>query len=619
MTTIIPATKAKISLANIPLQPGVYFMLGENREILYIGKARVLRKRLASYFNATALSRKTQYLLAKVVDVEVTITNTEHEALLLECALIKQHQPQYNILLRDDKTYPYILLTNDTPYPRIMRYRGRSKASKGNYFGPYASIALVRETINMVHQLFKLRSCDNAVFAQRQRPCLQYQINFCSAPCTKLISPAAYKQNVDQARAFLQGNNKVIIAQLQAKMATAVAALKFEAAAKIRDQLSYLAAIKQQKLLSDQAENVDVLGVAVQSGLACVQFMIVREGLLWGKYSYFAACSAEENSGEVLAAVIGQHYLGRADLIPQRLVVATQVPGQQLLMHALSQSYQEQGGRGLVKILANPRGQSAKWLSMATKNAEVALQSHLLSKAQLQTRFTAVQNALSLAVTPHRIACFDVSHSSGEATVASCVVFDRNGPVRQDYRRFNITGVAKADDIAAMRQALQRYFAQYPLTPAAQLDLVLLDGGSNQLSMAQQVLAELKLTEIFLLAIAKGPGRKAGLETLHYGAKHTLKLAADSPALHLMQQIRDEAHRFAILGHRKQRAKKRHNSRLLAIPGIGATKLQALLRHFGDVNAVLTASVDELRAVPGINQQLAAAIMAFAAQQNNQG
>jgi excinuclease ABC subunit C len=596
--------KDKIFLDNLPLRPGVYLMIGENREILYVGKARELKKRVSSYFRTTVQDIKTAQLIKHAKSIEVTITHTEHEALLLECFLIKKHKPRYNVLLRDDKTYPYILITQEQPYPRIMFYRG-AKKGKGLYFGPYSSSIAVRETIHLIQKLFHLRSCNDSFFAHRKRPCLQYQIGLCSGSCTGLISPEEYQQNVQHAILFLKGKSQLIINQLRDKMQAASQALNFELAAKLRDQVAYLEEIQERQYVSTVRGDADIIGVVIQSGLAAIHLLEIRDGRLQGSRSYFPSLPSNALPGEVVSAFISQHYLAeqRQEDLPLELVIGERIEDREWLEKALHG-----------KIIRPLRGERRKWLDMAESNAQQALVGRLAQKSNIQERWVALQQALKLKQLPQRIECFDISHSMGEETVASCVVFNREGPLKSDYRRFNITGITAGDDVAAMRQAVARRFGKkvVPSEGGKPLpELILIDGGKTQLAAAEQALAELHIRGICLIGVAKGEGRKPGLETLYSSYQGPLHLAPASLALHFIQQIRDEAHRFAITGHRQRRDKKRRTSVLESIPGIGARRRRALLQHFGGLQALESATMEQIQAVPGISKAIAEKIVAL--------
>lgn len=592
--------KDKVFLDNLPNQPGIYQMLDEKRTVLYVGKARDLKKRVLSYFSAQTKELKTLNLIKNAHSIEVTITHTEHEALLLECFLIKKHKPRYNVLLRDDKSYPYILITDEKPYPRIGFYRGVKKG-KGLYFGPYSSAAAVRETVHIIQKLFHLRTCSDSYFTNRQRPCLHYQIGLCSGSCTGLISPEEYQQNVEHTLMFLKGKSQEIIHQLQRKMEHAAATQNYEFAAKVRDQMAYLEEIQEKQYVSSGHESVDILSLAQQAGIACLYLLSIREGRLLGSRAYFPTLPAEAGPQEIISAFIGQHYLGVAkDDIPEELVMGEALEDQELLETALSEQSQHR-----VKLLVSQRGERRKWLEMAESNAKQALAGRLIQKTNLEERFVELQKSLELDKLPKRIECFDISHSMGEETVASCVVFNREGPLKSDYRRFNINGIRPGDDVAAMHQVIERRFKGHSGDAKPKPDLILIDGGATQLAAAERALAELGVSGIVLVGVSKGEGRKPGLETLHFSAHNRLHLAPDSLGLHLIQQVRDEAHRFAITGHRLRRDKKRRTSVLESIPGIGAARRRALLKHFGGLQALEAAEVEQILEVPGMNQALA--------------
>lgn len=594
--------KDKVFLAHLPNRPGIYQMLGEGREVLYVGKALDLKKRVSSYFSARSHDLKTLNLIEQAKKIEITMTHTEHEALLLECFLIKKHKPRYNVLLRDDKSYPYILITEDRPYPRIMLYRGPKKG-QGHYFGPYPNSTAVRETIHVIQKLFHLRSCNDGFFANRKRPCLHYQIGLCSGSCTGLIPPEEYQKNVEHAVLFLKGKSQEVIHELQRQMEEASRALHFEHAAKLRDQLAYLAEIQERQYVSSNLHgNADVLGLAVHAGLACIFLLSIREGRLLGSRAYFPSLPSEASPGEILSAFLSQHYLAmeQEGELPREIIIAESLEERTFMESALSEQ-----AKARVKIIKPLRGERRKWLEMAESNARQALAGQLIQKTNIQGRFAALQKALGLDRLPARIECFDISHSGGEETVASCVVFNREGPLKSDYRRFNISGITPGDDIAAMRQVLSRRFRRLREEGKSLPDLILIDGGAAQLASAEKALADLGVQGLLLVGVAKGEERKPGLETLHFSQRLPLQLSPDSIALHFIQQIRDEAHRFAITGHRQRRDKKRRTSVLESIPGIGAKRRRALLKHFGGLQAIESANIDQLAEVSGMTAALA--------------
>ena len=590
----------KAFLNSVTNQPGVYQMLDESGAILYIGKARNLKKRLSSYFSAQSKDVKTHAMLKHVKNIDITVTNTENEALLLECNLIKKHKPHYNVLFRDDKSYPYILITDDYPFPRIEFYRG-NKERGGMFFGPFPHATAVREAIHLIEKLFKLRNCTEHYFSGRSRPCMQYQIGRCTGPCAGLISPEEYQEHVRHAALFLSGKNDQVINELTTKMEKAAQALQFELAAQIRDQITQLRAIQARQYVSAEHGDVDVIGLATAAGIACVQLFVIRGGRILGSRAYFPNAPKASSTEEILTSFITQHYLS-ANLndIPKEIILPIKLKEENWLANVLHEK-----ARHKVILSSNVRGERKKWLEMSTHSAEQSVSNKLLNKANTRERFDAFQQALELPHPPRLIECFDISHNRGEATVGSCVVFNKEGPVKSHYRRFNITGVTPGDDIAAMKQALTRHYKRLQSEVESLPDVLLIDGGIPQLNAAKAVLADLNIRSIFLIGVAKGVTRKPGFETLHFVDGNTVHLPSDSLALHLIQQIRDEAHRFAITGHRMQRDKKRVTSSLELIPGVGAKRRRELLRYFGGIQAINRASLEEIAKVPGISQALA--------------
>lgn len=590
-------------LKNLPNNPGVYQMFAANGNVLYVGKAKDLKKRVSSYYQKTLLSIKTVALMRHVVKVEVIVTGSENEALLLESNLIKQLKPRYNIVLRDDKTYPYIYLSTHHAYARIDFYRGKRRQEDGKYFGPFPSASIVRETLVILQKIFKIRSCSDNFFANRTRPCLQYQIQRCTAPCVGYVTPEDYAQSVRLAELFLEGKNDEIINQLTRKMETASTNLAFEQAAKYRDQLIKLRRIQVSQIISTEGGNIDVVAVKKQQGVACVNMLYVRGGRVIGSKPYFPETPAESIESEIISAFLAQYYLNpiRTSQIPHEIIVSDEPEDRTWLMQVLSQ----QCGKK-INILPKVRQDRYQWLKMAINNAEFALSHHLSTQESYYQRFEALQKVLGLEALPQRIECFDVSHTMGEATVASCVVFNNNGPLKQEYRRFNIKDITKGDDYAALYQAIMRRYLRLKTANKPLPDLLFIDGGKGQLKQAEKVLEELQISSVFMLGIAKGPQRKAGLETLILSTSHQeLHLPPDSLALHLIQQVRDEAHRFAITGHQQQRAKKSRSSVLEQIEGVGAKRRMELLRYFGGIQELRSATVDEIAKVKGISQTLA--------------
>jgi excinuclease ABC subunit C len=589
----------KSFLSNLTHQPGVYQMLGENGKILYVGKARNLKKRVTSYFSKQQQDPKTQALLKHVKDISIIVTHSENEALILECNLIKEHQPHYNILFRDDKSYPYILMTTDQTYPRIDFSRDQKKR-KGQYFGPYPHATSIRETINLIQKLFRIRTCTDSFFAARVRPCLLYQIGRCSGPCTEMISAEDYQNNVHFAVLFLQGENKQLLTELTEKMEAASETLNYELAAKLRDQIIKLRQLQERQYVSSEHGDADVIGIAVTSGLVCIQMLVIRGGRILGSRSFFPATPAHSVNAEILSSFIAQHYLDATEEIPKEIILNESLPDSDWLANALTERAQHK-----VSISARVRGERKKWLDIANNSAKQSIASQLYVKTNLKERFVSLQKVLDLKHLPKRIECFDISHSMGEATVGSCVVFDNNGPVKSDYRRFNISDITPGDDVAAMRQTVMRRYKRTQKEEGIFPEIVLIDGGVTQLSAAHKVLTELEIKSILLIGVSKGVTRKPGFETLHFIDQPPVHLPSDSLALHLIQQIRDEAHRFAITGHRARRDKKRKTSVLESIPGIGPKRRRELLRYFGGIQAINRASLDELEKVPGMSKSLA--------------
>lgn len=581
--------------------PGVYRMLNEKGEVLYVGKARNLRKRVGSYFARRTASPRTHHLLRQVANIEITVTHTEIEALLLENNLIKNLKPRYNIQLRDDKSYPYILLT-DHPFPRLAFHRG-GRREKGRYFGPYPSAASVRESLNLLQKVFPIRQCEDSVFRNRSRPCLQYQIKRCTAPCVGYISSGAYAEDVRHAALFLNGQSKAVIEEMIKRMDAAAAALDYETAARYRDRIATLRQIQERQAISGGLGDADVIAVALDQGAACVSVTFIRDGRNLGARHFFPRLGSETRPGEVLAGFLSLYYLGKP--VPPNIYLSHSIEDK----HWLATAFTQQAGHR-VALMDQPRGLRRRWLRLALLNAKDALRRHIGEQTSLQGRFEALQEALGLDAMPERIECFDVSHTGGEATVAACVAFTPGGPSKTDYRRYNIHDVAPGDDYAALEQAILRRYRRVleeDGNGAGRLpDLLFIDGGKGQVAAAGAVMADLGLDSLRLIGIAKGRQRKPGQERLFLSGRGAATiLPADSPALHLIQQIRDEAHRFAITGHRQRRARARKVSILEEIPGIGSRRRQALLRHLGGIQEVNRAGVDDLSRVPGISPALA--------------
>lgn len=592
-------------LANVPQSPGVYRMYDAKDQVIYVGKAKDLKKRLSSYFRANLSSKKTEALVAAIHRIETTITSSETEALLLEHNYIKAYQPRYNVLLRDDKSYPYILLTKER-HPRITAYRG-SKKIQGEYFGPYPNVGAVRETLSLLQKLFPVRQCENSVYRNRSRPCLQYQIERCSAPCVAgYISDEDYQQQVNFARLFLQGKDQQVLDHLVAKMEQASQGLNFEEAARIRDQIQAVRAVIEKQFVSnDRLDDIDIIAIAYQLGIACVQVLFIRQGKILGNRSYFPKVPANTDLSELTATFVGQFYLqahqGRS--VPNSIIVDHKLAEKAQLESLLS----EQAGRK-VQIQDSAKGEKSKYLQLAQMNAQAALVTQLKQSTLINERYQALQDLLGVEKI-QRMECFDISHTMGEQTIASCVVFNQDGPLKSDYRRFNITGITGGDDYAAMEQALLKRYDK-DLDAEKIPDVIFIDGGKGQLNRALQVFQQLKVKwdkkRPHLIGVAKGVDRRAGLETLIISKQdREINLPPDSLALHLIQHIRDESHNHAISGHRKKRQKAFTQSGLETIEGVGAKRRQALLKYLGGMQGVKKASLDEIASVPGISQSLA--------------
>ncbi|AMR67261.1 excinuclease ABC subunit UvrC [Aquipseudomonas alcaligenes] len=592
-------------LATCSGRPGVYRMFDEQSRLLYVGKASNLKKRLASYFRKTGLAPKTAALVARIAQVETTIVANETEALLLEQTLIKEWRPPYNILLRDDKSYPYVLLS-DGDYPRLGIHRG-TKSAKGRYFGPYPSAGAIRESLALLQKTFLVRQCEDSYFKNRTRPCLQYQIKRCKAPCVGLVEPAEYAEDVRHSVMFLEGRSNALADELSASMERAAMGLEFERAAELRDQIALLRRVQDQQSMEGGSGDVDVIAAVVNPGGACVHLISVRGGRVLGSKNFFPQVGIEEEGGAVLMAFLAQYYLSSHERdMPSELIVNVMHEDLSTLAAAVA----ELRGREIA-ISHRVRGTRARWQQLALTNAEQALGARLANRQHVAARFEALAEALDLDEPPQRLECYDISHTSGEATVASCVVFGPEGPLKSDYRRFNIEGITAGDDYAAMHQALTRRFSKLKDGDGKLPDILLVDGGKGQMAMAREVLQELAVPELILLGVAKGVTRKPGLETLYLNdAEHEFTLPADSPALHLIQQIRDEAHRFAITGHRARRGKARRTSSLEEVAGVGPKRRRELLKHFGGLQELNRASIDEIAKAPGISKKLAESIYA---------
>ena len=598
---------AQSFLRTLTNDSGVYRLHDRFGRVLYVGKARSLRKRVASYFRPSEqLTPKTRALMSHTDSVEVTVTRTETEALLLENNLIKEHRPRYNIVLRDDKSFPYIHVTTADVFPRLSFHRG-PRRGPGRYFGPFASAGATRSTLSQLQKLFRIRQCEDSFFENRSRPCLQYQIERCTAPCVGLTDEAAYDEDVRHAIMFLEGKSEEMVEELVRRMESASHALEFELAARYRDQIANLRRVQARQYVSGTKGNVDIIATRAREGVAVVELFVIRNGQNLGSRTLRPAHAADVGEDDLLRAFLPQHYLsrsGRERPIPDEILLSHVVPG----LHVLEQAIAEQSGRK-VRIRSNVRGERARWVEMAVNNAELALQQRIASRANLHDQFEALQELLGLDNPPARIECFDVSHTGGESMVASCVVFEPDGAKKSDYRRFNIKGVRAGDDYAALRDALERRYTRLKRENAVLPDLLLIDGGRGQLKQACDMLAELQISGIVAIGIAKGVTRKPGFEQIFVPGRYApLMPPSESAALHLIQRVRDEAHRFALTGHRSRRLRARRDSVLEQIPGIGARRRQRLLSEFGGLQGVSRAGVEDLMRVRGISRDLALAI-----------
>ncbi|NLQ16709.1 excinuclease ABC subunit UvrC [Marinomonas sp. M1K-6] len=592
-------------VSHLTTRPGVYRMYDSKGVLLYVGKAKNLKNRVASYFRVTGLTTKTMALVSRIHSIEIAVTKSETEALLLEQTLIKQHRPPYNILLRDDKSYPYIFLSNHR-HPALLFRRG-DKVDKGTLFGPFPSGSAVKESLNTMQKVFKVRQCEDSTYSNRSRPCLQYQIKRCSGPCVGLISDEEYELDVRHARMFLQGKDQELTAEITTQMSAAAVDMEFERAAELRDQIIQLKHIQEQQHVYGQTGEADVIASIIQPGGLCVHVMMVRKGKVVGSKSHYPKMPIEITEGELLSSFIAQFYLGGIQELPKTLIISHELEDSDALVEGIFETTQKK-----IEVLSNVRGQRARWLDLAKLNAEQGLQARLSDKRNHFSRVTALQKLLGFSAPPTHMECFDISHSSGEATVASCVVFGPDGPDKKRYRSFNIEGVEPGDDYGAMKQALTRRYRRVKSGELEAPDVLLIDGGKGQLTQAENVLKELGLVNIFLLGVAKGDTRKPGLETLYIGSKEDeVVLPPDSAALHLIQHIRDEAHRFAIKSHRRRRDKKRRHSVLEDIPGIGPNRRKELLTAFGGYQELLSASQDDIAKVKGISAKKAEEIYLY--------
>ncbi|MGN6479893.1 excinuclease ABC subunit UvrC [Luteibacter sp.] len=593
----------KAVVRHLTTSPGVYRYFDAEGELLYVGKAANLKKRVSNYFLKPPMDPRIASMVSQIDRAEVTLTRTAGEALLLESQLIKSLKPRYNIVLRDDKSYPYIYLSGGEDYPRLAFHRG-AKSGVGRYFGPYPSTFAVRESLGLMQKLFKVRQCEDSYFKNRSRPCLQHQIGRCSAPCVQLINVEDYKSDVRHAEMFLEGRSSAVIDELAQSMEKASAALNFERAANLRDQVAALRKLQAQHFVQGASADMDVIACCLEGGMACVSVLFFRNGVSLGSRDFFPRLPTDASVGDVLAQFIAQYYLERQ--VPRELVLSDPVEDMEILADVLSQH-----AGYAVQLKPSVRGDRARFLEMAQRNASAALTSRLASRHTLLARFDDLQKVLELSEPPRRIECFDISHTRGEATVASCVVFGPEGPEKSHYRRFNITGITPGDDYAAMHQALTRRFKKV-VEGGVKPDILLIDGGLGQVAQAIDVLRELGVEGIRVVGVAKGPGRRAGEETLILAESgKTLHPGTSSPALHLVAAVRDESHRFAISGHRRKREAARERSTLEDVAGVGARRRAALLKAFGGLSGVEAAGVEELMSVKGIDRGLAERIYAM--------
>jgi len=598
-----PAFDGKAFVRTLTTSPGVYRYFDAAGELLYVGKAGNLKKRVGSYFLKPRLEPRIAAMIAQIARCDITVTRTEGEALLLESQLIKSLKPRYNIMLRDDKSYPYIYLSGGEDYPRLAFHRG-AKNLPGRYFGPYPSTFAVRESLGLMQKLFKVRQCEDSYFRNRSRPCLQYQIGRCTAPCVGLISKEDYAGDVRHAEMFLEGRSSAVIDELAVAMEQASVKLDFERAAALRDQVAALRQLQAQHHVQGASADMDVVACRIEAGLACVSVLFFRDGISLGTRDFFPRLPLDAEPVDVLAQFVAQYYLDRP--VPRELILGEELPEQAVLAEVLT----EQSGHA-VELKSRVRGERARFLQMAERNAQASLTQRLASRQTLGTRFEDLQKLLELPEPPRRIECFDISHTRGELTVASCVVFGPEGPEKSHYRRFNIAGITPGDDYAAMHQALTRRFRKVAEGEGAKPDVLLIDGGGGQVAQALDVLKELGVTGIHVVGVAKGPARRAGEETLILADRppgspgREIHPGPTSPALHLVAAVRDESHRFAISGHRKRREKARERSVLEDVPGVGARRRAALLKTFGGLAGVEAAGVEELMRVKGIDRGLA--------------
>ncbi len=591
-------TRLREFLQHLTSEPGVYRMIAADGEVLYVGKAKNLKKRVSSYFRREHDSAKTTVLVDHIENVVITVTQSESEALVLEYNLIQEFLPRFNILLRDDKSYPYVLLSADE-YPRLSLHRGPKK-EKGRYFGPFVSAYAVRQSMALLQKLFRVRQCENTFFANRSRPCLQYQIGRCSGPCVKAVSAEEYAKDVRLTAMFYEGRNQDVIGELAQQMDSAAQKLQFEKAAQLRDQIASLRRVLDRQSVSADAGDVDVVAGIIEKGIASIYVLHVRDGRVNGSHGFMPTLPELVEADELISSFLSQYYLSEREVPREIIHNATEFDDE-----TFAELLSSRVGRK-TRVTSSVRGDRLSWLTMAIRNAQNAVATKLSQNAQADKRGAALKELLQLDAIPQRFECFDISHTMGEQTVASCVVFDLKGPRKSDYRRFNIEGIQGGDDYAAMYQALTRRYSRLKSGEAQMPDVLIIDGGPGQLSQAEKILDELQIDNVLAIGISKGPDRRAGQEELHVPTiAEPLQLPPDSPLLHFLQQIRDEAHRFAISGHRARREKKRRTSPLEGIEGVGPKRRKELLRRFGGYQEIAKAGIDDIASVPGISHELA--------------
>ncbi|WP_211162831.1 excinuclease ABC subunit UvrC [Alteromonas ponticola] len=590
-------------LKHLSNQPGVYRMYNQDGDVIYVGKAKNLKNRVSSYFRMKVDNAKTRALVSQIANMDVTVVNSETEAFLLENNFIKKYKPRYNVLLRDDKSYPFIFLSAHE-HPRLSFHRGPQK-KKGEYFGPYPSAWSVRESLRSMQRIFPVRQCEDSYYRARSRPCLQYQMQRCSAPCVKgYVSDEDYQEQVSLARLFLQGKNQQVIATMVERMERASESLNFEAAARYRDQINVLRKVQERQWVSGTLDEMDVFGFAVKGGMACIQVLFIRDNQLLGSKAYFPKIPANTEHEEIFESFFLQFYLAGNKIIPKQIVLNSPLSDEAAIIDLLSHEAKHK-----VKLFRGAREEKRRYLQLAQKNAESALEAQFGKQQSILARFINLESALERDLPIQRMECFDISHTAGQQTVASCVVFNREGPLKSDYRRFNIEGITPGDDYAAMAQALKRRYKNVKEVSKIP-DILFIDGGKGQLAQAENFFDDWpEEAKPLLIGVAKGTTRKPGLETLILAGSHeTLALDSHSPGLHLIQHIRDESHRFAISGHRNRRQKVKTTSSLEGIPGIGAKRRQVLLKFMGGLQGLKKASKDEIANVPGISKELAETI-----------